>query len=273
MPPSPSSQGARFIPNLSQIIGLEPDNEPWCAGYAYAQRRRCHARTHGYDRIRARCLLDKGIEELRAGMKIDDILEELAPHVLCTQNHQSQASDLAQRWKDEVQLFIQIQAQSRSPRETATETEDELDRAPVMESGPIERATEIDIPSESRNLSTDILRERIHSLFDSLHAYFQIAGRKILPARSRKVRRPVQGPCIICLESLNKPCNSEKDDEFYFSGDSDSDTYMKVVEQRKSLLTYCKSNCGNNFHFTCLQEWLGHAEEPTCPICRTIWTN
>ncbi|KAJ5716993.1 hypothetical protein N7488_002639 [Penicillium malachiteum] len=271
MPPSPSSHEARFIPHLSQIIGLEPDNEPFCAGYTYAQRRRCHARTHGYDRIRARYLLDKGTEDLRAGMKIDDILDALAPHVLCTHYHQSQASGLAQRWKEEVQPFIQDQP--RPPRGIATETEDELDRDPVRGSGPVERATEIDIPSEPGNSSTDISRGRIDSLFDSLHAYFPIADRKILPARSRRVRRPVNGPCTICLESLNKPCNSENDDKLYFSGDSDSDTYKRVIEQRESMLTYCKSYCGNNFHFTCLQEWLGHAEEPTCPICRTIWTN
>ncbi|KAJ5634710.1 hypothetical protein N7528_002552 [Penicillium herquei] len=255
MPPSPSSREARFIPHLSLIIGLEPDNEPWCAGYAYAQRRRCHARTHGYDRIRARYLLDKGTEDLRAGMKIDDILDALAPHVLCTHYHQSQASGLAQRWKEAVQPFIQDQP--RPPREIATETEDELDSDHVLESGPTERVTEIDIPSEPRNLSTDI------------------SHRKILPARSRRLRlrRPVNGPCTICLESLNMPCNSENDDELYFSGDSDSDTYKRVTEESKSMLTYCKSYCGNNFHFTCLQEWLGHAEEPTCPICRTIWTN
>ncbi|KAJ5918156.1 hypothetical protein N7454_010531 [Penicillium verhagenii] len=98
---------SRSVPHLSQIIHLEPENEPWCAGYAQTQGRRCRNRTNARGRNCAMHLLDEGTEELRAGRCIENLLEELAPYVLCTRWHQSQASDLAARWQKQVRSFMQ----------------------------------------------------------------------------------------------------------------------------------------------------------------------
>ncbi|OOQ81786.1 hypothetical protein PEBR_43182 [Penicillium brasilianum] len=104
------------LPKLSQIIRLEPENEPWCAGYAPSQGRRCHNRTNAAGRSQAMHLLGHGTKALRAGHSIEDILEDLAPLVLCKRFHQSQASDLASRWKKEVQSFLLSQAPTTSSR-------------------------------------------------------------------------------------------------------------------------------------------------------------
>ncbi|KAJ6178072.1 hypothetical protein N7519_008533 [Penicillium mononematosum] len=91
---------------LSEIIKLEPEREPWCAGYAPSQGRRCHARTNARGRSWAMMLLNDGTKDLRAGRNIDTLLEDLAPHVLCTRFHQSQASDLLRRWKRQVRTYL-----------------------------------------------------------------------------------------------------------------------------------------------------------------------
>ncbi|KAJ5520833.1 hypothetical protein N7463_001286 [Penicillium fimorum] len=103
------------LASLSEIIKLEPEQEPWCAGYAPSQGRRCHARTNARGRSSAMILLNEGTKDLRAGRNIDILLEDLAPYVLCTRFHQSQASDLTCRWKRQVRTYLDSQVASPPP--------------------------------------------------------------------------------------------------------------------------------------------------------------
>ncbi|KAJ5691565.1 hypothetical protein N7488_012300 [Penicillium malachiteum] len=104
--------------SLSEIIKLEPENEPWCAGFAPSQGRRCHARTNARGRNSAMILLNEGTKDFRAGRNIDELLEDLAPHVLCTRFHQSQASSLADRWKQQVRTYLNSQLAPAQPTRT-----------------------------------------------------------------------------------------------------------------------------------------------------------
>src|SRR4051794_1682508 len=106
MPSRHSYVASSPLAPLSEIIKLEPEKEPWCAGYAPSQGRRCHARTNARGRSSAMMLLNEGTKDLRAGRSIDTLLEDLAPHVLCTRFHQSQASDLTRRWKRQVRTYL-----------------------------------------------------------------------------------------------------------------------------------------------------------------------
>lgn len=106
MPSRNTSSTMSHVPHLSLIINLDPEKEPWCAGYAPSQGRRCHARTNALGRSRAMELLDRGTESLLAGRHIDDLLGELAPHVLCQRFHQDQASTLTNRWSRQVSPFV-----------------------------------------------------------------------------------------------------------------------------------------------------------------------
>ncbi|KAJ5898881.1 hypothetical protein N7495_003625 [Penicillium taxi] len=102
---------------LSEIIKLEPEQEPWCAGYSPSQGRRCHARTNAHGRRSATILLNEGTKDLRAGRNIDALLENIAPHVLCTRFHQGQALDLTRRWKSQVRQYLDSRVASTiSPR-------------------------------------------------------------------------------------------------------------------------------------------------------------
>lgn len=114
MPSRESYIAGPALPSLSEIIKLEPEREPWCAGYAPSQGRRCHARTNARGRSSAMSLLHKGTKDLRAGRCIDTLLENLAPHVLCTRFHQGQAFDLARRWQRQVRSFLDSQATSQA---------------------------------------------------------------------------------------------------------------------------------------------------------------
>ncbi|CAG8386919.1 unnamed protein product [Penicillium salamii] len=105
--------------SLSEIIELEPEEEPWCAGYAPSQRRRCHIRTNSRGRSSAMALLDKGTEKLQAGRNIDNLLEDLAPHILCTRFHQNQASTLTSSWRRKVRSYLESQS-SPTPSTRAT---------------------------------------------------------------------------------------------------------------------------------------------------------
>ncbi|KAJ5693240.1 hypothetical protein N7462_002663 [Penicillium macrosclerotiorum] len=104
------------LPPLAEIIKLWPDEEPWCAGYAPSKGRRCHASTNRAGRRAAMDLLKEGTADLRAGRCIDRLLEALAPHVLCTRFHQSQADDLASRWQNRVRSYLRSHQQTTPPR-------------------------------------------------------------------------------------------------------------------------------------------------------------
>lgn len=114
-----SSMAGPSLPHLSEIIKLEPEKEPWCAGYAPSQGRRCHNPTNARGRSSATRLLNEGTKELRAGRRIDTLLKDLAPHVLCKRpNHQNQASELVAQWQRQVHSFLRSQSPltpSRSP--------------------------------------------------------------------------------------------------------------------------------------------------------------
>ncbi|KAJ5153857.1 uncharacterized protein N7500_009296 [Penicillium coprophilum] len=114
MPSRHSYERLSHLAPLSEIIELEPEEEPWCAGYAPSQGRRCHARTNARGRRSAIALLNEGTKDILAGRSIDELLEDLAPHVLCTRWHQSQASTLASRWKRQVRTYLDSQPTSRS---------------------------------------------------------------------------------------------------------------------------------------------------------------
>ncbi|KAL1994700.1 hypothetical protein VTN49DRAFT_2170 [Thermomyces lanuginosus] len=105
----PNSYVPRTHPNhLSNILGVHPDVEFNCAGYARTRGRRCLLRTYGLNRDRACQLLDEGTRVLNSGEEcIDDILEELAPLVLCRRWHQYQAETLFHRWTLLVEKFVQ----------------------------------------------------------------------------------------------------------------------------------------------------------------------
>ncbi|BCS25985.1 uncharacterized protein APUU_50696S [Aspergillus puulaauensis] len=114
------------LPHLSDIIKLKPEGDHRCLGFAYTQGRRCLNHTNARDRKTAVSLLYKGTRDLHQGHHIDDLLEDLAPLVLCRRWHQNQAAEFVETWQRRVHRFERsyntpaLAAPSQSPRTTTS---------------------------------------------------------------------------------------------------------------------------------------------------------
>ncbi|KAL4733781.1 hypothetical protein BDV11DRAFT_199495 [Aspergillus similis] len=94
-------------PHLSEVISLYPEDEPFCAGYAPSQGRRCRMRTNASNRASAMAMLNHGTKQLLKGqMPTRDLLVDLAHCTLCTRFHQGQAEGLAEKWRRDIEWFL-----------------------------------------------------------------------------------------------------------------------------------------------------------------------
>ncbi|KAJ9313839.1 hypothetical protein DTO271D3_5933 [Paecilomyces variotii] len=108
--------------DLRSIIQLYPEQEPWCVGFAVTRGRRCHNQTSAVSREKACSLLDRGTRDLAQGLDINDLLDQLAPLVLCKRWHQYECHDLVGRWARKVEDFQMRQNRASSIRTTPTRT-------------------------------------------------------------------------------------------------------------------------------------------------------
>ncbi|KAL3447337.1 hypothetical protein BJX65DRAFT_94368 [Aspergillus insuetus] len=347
------------LPHLSSILKLDPEGEPFCAGFAPSKGRRCSARTNARGRKAALDLLDEGTADLHAGLCIDDILEDLAPHVLCTRWHQNQASSLVSTWQARIDRYLSSVSVPRSrtrpsqdPYEgwTVAECLAEIERltvkraaelasisrssppviarttrpAPTMVSfgggngfststtsrtvqqQPATSAPQLTsrAPAPSIAASAEPVRRIVSTSASTGPVATQAAtttipsrsSSSVLPSPSRpppapivrprgEVRRPVHGECIICLDPLRKPNDptvgevsnahgDEASEDNNEADDKESDKEeLKKEEEAEGDLSWCKSQCGVNYHKKCIEKWLAEACQTTCPACRSSWKN
>lgn len=107
MPYTSSYSQFPSAPHLSEIISLYPEDEPFCAGYAPSQGRRCRMRTNASNRASAMAILELGTKKVHMGqMPTKDLLIDLAHCTLCTRFHQAQAEGLAERWRQDIERFL-----------------------------------------------------------------------------------------------------------------------------------------------------------------------
>ncbi|KAL4757716.1 uncharacterized protein BDW70DRAFT_142959 [Aspergillus foveolatus] len=105
----PYTSYSQFLsaPHLSEIISLYPEDEPFCAGYAPSQGCRCRMRTNASNRASAMAILELGTKKVHMGqMPTRDLLIDLAHCTLCTRFHQAQAEGLAERWRQDIERFL-----------------------------------------------------------------------------------------------------------------------------------------------------------------------
>ncbi|KAL4971913.1 hypothetical protein BDW66DRAFT_145195 [Aspergillus desertorum] len=94
-------------PHLSDIISLYPEDERSCAGYAASRGRRCQISTSAQSRTSAMTLLNRATKSLHAGqLPAKDLLVDLAQYALCKRFHQNQAEGLAEKWRREIERFM-----------------------------------------------------------------------------------------------------------------------------------------------------------------------
>ncbi|KAL2005052.1 hypothetical protein VTN00DRAFT_2902 [Thermoascus crustaceus] len=114
-----------FPCDLSESLGVHPDIESHCIGFALSRGRRCRNPISAANRSHACSLLAEGTRRLAAGQSIDSQLDAIAPLLLCKKNHQGQASELTARWKREIRSFRQARTISLAENENGLEFGDE----------------------------------------------------------------------------------------------------------------------------------------------------
>lgn len=110
---------------LPRILGVAPDSDSHCVGFARTTGRRCELpASDKRGRAQAIRVLDEGTRLLESGFEnIDEILEDLAPLLLCNCHHQGQAGVLVYEWSRKVEKFHEMRRASarflsRSPSPT-----------------------------------------------------------------------------------------------------------------------------------------------------------
>ncbi|UDD57325.1 hypothetical protein AFCA_004828 [Aspergillus flavus] len=232
--------------HVGDIIGLYPATEPWCAGYATSLRRRCHRRLLASDCAAACTLLDQATDEVHAGHSIDQHLEDLASLVLCTNDHQGQASDLIDTWSEKVNDFLTkvtaflnrviLEQEPRAeflemlggPAGVTRELHGRLSRLRVSEGFPspvgpaiiatsaiLQRRIERQSSTPAHNnFQTDSLAISVPSQYPDI-ATRPAQGKAGFTGspRSSVTRRSVEGDCAMCLLPLWEPGLSTDDRE------------------------------------------------------------
>jgi hypothetical protein len=91
---------------FAEIIDVYPDSAGFtCVGWAPSKRRRCENPIKKENRRFATRLLDEGDRRIARSETVDDILEELAPRVLCNHEHQNQAFEMVVKWQERMYSF------------------------------------------------------------------------------------------------------------------------------------------------------------------------
>ncbi|RHZ48232.1 uncharacterized protein CDV56_105297 [Aspergillus thermomutatus] len=293
-------------PHLSTILGVYPQCENHCYGYAVSQRRRCKLPTRRDNRDRAFWLLNEGTRLLQRGFSIDSLLIELAPLVLCTRWHQNQADNLVGDWRAKLRAFEEqsvlaavlkslrehANSQARLARSAGEQRVTERvsrptrsERSAAIETGEEGRENREEGPSPSRT-STETSSPAVVN---------RAAEEPTVPQRERRTtRKPIEGDCGICMCPLRGQ-DSEEDDEGSNvdreeDGDNDDENENDVSgtasdnedrdgpeEENLDDLVYCRNQCGTNYHKACIDQWIATFENrrgsPTCPTCRAVWSS
>ncbi|KAL4862872.1 hypothetical protein BDV12DRAFT_178295 [Aspergillus spectabilis] len=326
--------------HLREILKLEPDEEPWCAGYAPSQGRRCHVRTNAYGRSMAMSLLNEGTKDLHDGDCIDDLLKDLAPYVLCTRWHQNQASELVAKWRRRVDRFLDSYSRPPPPTPRASPRQGSLGvdqrngrQSVATQCVQLSNGRHDPASTRQRGLSTSSLQIASSTSSTSTSSRTHLQSPRATPQPSRQgitstsdtdrtsqsasvhitslstrngsnhsprpqttirrtgppsssipvskdvPRRPVQGDCSICLEPLSKPpfgpdndsSKDSSDDPSDSDDDDDGDNEGEESTKLEPELSWCKAQCGVNYHKACIDGWLRSSTHGTCPTCRRSW--
>ncbi|KAE8370599.1 hypothetical protein BDV27DRAFT_151859 [Aspergillus caelatus] len=295
--------------HVSDIIHLHPSKEPWCAGYAISQGRRCCRPIIASDCAAACSLLDEAIDKLHAGCSIDQFFQNLAPLVLCKSSHQNQASHLMATWGRQIRNFHIIQTAWQDPLvfeheyrtglaqmiarsdEVVTDIHNCLDpshvgslwtRVMAATSATSQLRTE---RYSSTSTDTNLQRFELPTMRSEARSSAHPARAGTTGSSSSSVlRRCVEGNCVICQLLLWEPGHSTDEEEINCNRDEKDNKegqiehtliHSRTLQECDKLLVWCKKRCGTNFHKSCMDRWVEACQKDShpvqCPICRSPW--
>ncbi|RAL02660.1 uncharacterized protein BO80DRAFT_28421 [Aspergillus ibericus CBS 121593] len=97
------------LAQLTDILKIYPAEDHHCFGTSNYYNRRCNNLTNHHNRQVALVLLDRGTRQLAATpflASFDNLLDQLAPLLLCPHLHRSQAPRLVAQWKEKLQRHL-----------------------------------------------------------------------------------------------------------------------------------------------------------------------
>ncbi|GAD96486.1 conserved hypothetical protein [Paecilomyces variotii No. 5] len=90
--------------------------------------------------------------------------------------------------------------------------------------------------------------------------------------RRTVTQKPIEGDCSICTNPLIHvhPAHEGSSTEHTTRAENRNED-----ENESSRLSWCKAQCGSNYHKECIDQWLSTCRSmfrnPTCPYCRAQW--
>jgi hypothetical protein len=115
------------------------------------------------------------------------------------------------------------------------------------------------------------LRFELQEMFDQMtQRYQQVSGavmaNSLVRATFAKFEKGEQAPAAEDDDGTNVARRQQVKE------DDDCPICFDVLQGGGDKITFCRANCGANFHQGCINHWLRqHRTNPTCPICREAW--
>lgn len=135
--------------DASDVLKVDPNAPGFtCVGWAPSKGRRCHNSIAAANRQEAAKLLSRISKLDPSSSRIEDLLDSLAPRLLCKRHHQNQACDFTEKWNDRIERYRDA--------ETAREEARERRHAREARERRLERAVEAETAREEA-------RERRHA--------------------------------------------------------------------------------------------------------------
>lgn len=297
-------------PHLSTILDVYPEHSTHCYGYAPSKGRRCQQPTRKDNRNKASRLLNHGTHLLQRGLPLDSLLIELAPLLLCSHWHKNQADSLVSAWRAKLRAFeeqwllaavlksLREYADSRARALAAASTGEQRVSERGLSPARVEREAVVGTAEEEEEEEEEEGGDREEpepeassvrtSTEDLTPAVRSAVAEPAVPQSERRTvtRKPIEGDCEICMCPLrgeDSDQDSDDEDENDVSDTASDDEDDGPDEGDLDDLVYCKSQCGSNYHKTCIDEWLatqstfrdprGNPVCPSCPTCRAVWSS
>lgn len=106
------------------ILNVDPSDPGFtCVGFAPSQGRRCHNPIAAHNRSFARKIFYVLGKLSPMAANVDNLLDSLAPRVLCQRNHQGQAYSMVATWQAKVDALADMLERERAEEESQLQLE------------------------------------------------------------------------------------------------------------------------------------------------------
>ena len=290
--------------DASEVLGVSPSDDRTCVGWAPSQGRRCRNPINIANRAEASKLLEEISLLDPESSAVDRKLKKLAPKVLCLRNHQGQAGNMVKIWQQMIETSVSDDEETEQREEAERLAEERREQQRVERRREEERRAREERGEQSRQLERRKAQRReeerqaaiaeadgrLATLYEALDT-FRSSVREIAspPAtNSEQQEGPVAQPETNVVVVDAATAASPDDIPSQPASPPTSSTSCPPTTHRRPVtgdceiclldmlngeaITWCRAQCGKNFHHDCIQRWVNEEEfTNSCPNCRAQW--